>query len=178
MNRLTLSDVAKAVMAQAGKRMTPEQFVPIPCSHPNCGWITLFARRFGVTANIVKHLDMRRAIDEMSYKTVLSTGEIRRIVGGPLRQAQGGAKASPASRAAAAVGRRLIRAKDVVAIAIKPFMDRFNYDQDRVSACCHHLLDTQGRPVSFCEYNAIGRQGDSWERYPMLKDAITDNPAA
>jgi uncharacterized radical SAM superfamily Fe-S cluster-containing enzyme len=68
----------------------------------------------------------------------------------------------------ATLGRKLIRAKDVVGIAIKPFMDRFNYDQDRVSNCCHHLMDTQGRAVSFCEYNARLRPGDSWERFPLI----------
>lgn len=34
-------------------------------------------------------------------------------------------------------------------------MDRFNYDQDRVSSCCHHTMDTRGNLVSFCEYNAL-----------------------
>jgi len=57
----------------------------------------------------------------------------------------------------------------VVAIAIKPFMDRFNYDQDRVSACCHQLLNTDGNAVSFCEYNARLRPHDPWEKFPNLK---------
>jgi hypothetical protein len=48
-------------------------------------------------------------------------------------------------------GRKLVRSTDVFAVAIKPFMDRFNYDQDRVSACRHHLLDTKGNPTSFRE---------------------------
>jgi hypothetical protein len=49
-------------------------------------------------------------------------------------------------------------------------MDRFNYDQDRISACCHHLLDTKGNPVSFCEYNARVRQRDPWDAFPLLKN--------
>jgi uncharacterized radical SAM superfamily Fe-S cluster-containing enzyme len=55
-------------------------------------------------------------------------------------------------------------------IAIKPFMDCFTYDQDRISNCCHHLMDTHGRPVSFCEYNARLRVTDSWEAFPILAD--------
>jgi uncharacterized radical SAM superfamily Fe-S cluster-containing enzyme len=69
------------------------------------------------------------------------------------------------------IGKKLIRSTDVFGIAVKPFMDRYNYDQDRISACCHHLLDTQGRPVSFCEYNARLRPGDSWEPFPRLREA-------
>jgi hypothetical protein len=160
-NRLTLSDVVKAVVAQARRRMRPEDFVPIPCSHPNCGWLTLFARRFGMTANVIRRIDLARAMDDAAYKTVLSTGEFRRLLRGD--------RTSWRSLATAAA-RRLIRARDMFAIAVKPFMDRFNYDQDRVSACCHHLLDTQGRPVSFCEYNARIRPTDPWDGYPLLSE--------
>jgi uncharacterized radical SAM superfamily Fe-S cluster-containing enzyme len=160
-DRLTLSDVVKAVVAQARRRMRPGDFVPIPCSHPNCGWLTLFARRFGITANVIRRIDLARATDEAAYKTVLSTGEFRRLMRGD--------RASWRSLATAAA-RRLIRARDMFAIAVKPFMDRFNYDQDRVWACCHHLLDTRGRPVSFCEYNARLRPRDSWDAYPLLRE--------
>jgi hypothetical protein len=42
-------------------------------------------------------------------------------------------------------------------ISIKPFMDAWSYDQDRIDACCVHILDPEGNPVSFCEYNAVNR---------------------
>jgi hypothetical protein len=84
--------------------------------------------------------------------------EFRRLIGG----------GRTFSSLARSVGRRLVRARDMLGIAVKPFMDRYNYDQDRVSACCHHLLDTQGRPVSFCEYNARLPAEDSWEGFPGL----------
>ena len=47
--------------------------------------------------------------------------------------------------------------KHVVMISIKPFMDAWSYDQDRIDQCCVHILDPQGNPVSFCEFNAINR---------------------
>ena len=45
----------------------------------------------------------------------------------------------------------------VLTISIKPFMDAWTYDQDRIDGCCVHILDREGNPVSFCEYNAINR---------------------
>jgi Ca2+-transporting ATPase len=45
----------------------------------------------------------------------------------------------------------------VLTISIKPFMDAWTYDQDRIDQCCVHILDREGNPVSFCEYNAINR---------------------
>lgn len=62
----------------------------------------------------------------------------------------------------------VVRSHDMFTIAIKPFMDRFSYDHDRVANCCHHLMDTQGVPTSFCEYNARLRRADAWDRFPKL----------
>lgn len=160
-DRLTLSDVVKAVVQQAQLRMRTDDFVPIPCSHPNCGWLTLFVRRFGLNVNIARHIDLASVTKQVAYKTVLSTREIRNMVGS--------SRPSLVSRAIGAIGRRLVRPTDLFGIAIKPFMDCFNYDQDRIANCCHHLLSTQGEPVSFCEYNARLRSRDSWERFPMIE---------
>jgi uncharacterized radical SAM superfamily Fe-S cluster-containing enzyme len=162
--RLTLSDCVKAVADQIQQRTKLEDFKPIPCSHPNCGWITLFVRRFGFTANIARHIDLGQAMNQVSNRTLLNTGELRSVIGtGPK---------SLVKEIGVWAGRKLVRSTDVFAIAIKPFMDRFNYDQDRISACCHHLLDTKGNPVSFCEYNARLRPADVWDNFPRLKPSL------
>jgi uncharacterized radical SAM superfamily Fe-S cluster-containing enzyme len=161
MRRLTLSDCVKAVVNQIHRRTSAADFKPIPCSHPNCGWITLFVQRFGVTANISRHIDLDQAMNRVSNRTMLNSDELRSVVGT--------SHEGMLNRVGLWAGRKLIRSTDVFAVAIKPFMDRFNYDQDRISACCHHLLDTKGNPVSFCEYNARLRPGDSWNSFPSLK---------
>ncbi len=45
----------------------------------------------------------------------------------------------------------------LLTISIKPFMDAWTYDQDRIDQCCVHVLDKDGKPLSFCEFNAITR---------------------
>jgi uncharacterized radical SAM superfamily Fe-S cluster-containing enzyme len=169
LHRATLSGVVKAVVRQARARVSDDQFVPIPCSHPNCGWLTLFVRRFGLRVNVIKHIDLPRVMNDVAYKTVLSTDQFRGIVG-----TAGGLARGIAGR----VGRKLVRAGDVFGVAVKPFMDRFTYDQDRISACCHHLMDTHGQPVSFCEYNARLRPSDSWDRWPRLSNPATGSAGA
>jgi len=161
LRRMTLSDCVKAVAGQVRRRTSPDDFKPIPCSHPNCGWITLFVQRFGLTANISRHIDLEQAMNRVSNRTLLNSEELRSVVGANHE--------GLLSRVGAWAGRKLIRSTDVFAVAIKPFMDRFNYDQDRISACCHHLLDTAGHPISFCEYNARLRPGDSWDALPFLR---------
>ncbi len=158
--RLTLSDCVKGVVQGLGGRAQHEDFLPIPCSHPNCGWVTLFARRFGIVYNIARHVDLNAVMNEVAYKTLLNESQMQAMVGtrGPWWK-----------RLAARVSRKLIRPQDVFGIAIKPFMDRFSYDQDRVSNCCHHILDTHGNAISFCEYNARLRSEDSWQGRPRLE---------
>jgi uncharacterized radical SAM superfamily Fe-S cluster-containing enzyme len=166
-DRLTLSDCVKGVVAGLGGRARAEDFLPIPCSHPNCGWVTLFARRLGLFANIARYMDLTAAMDQVAYKTVLREREMQDIVGTRRAGWAGGL---------ARLARRLIRPRDVFGIVIKPFMDRYNYDQDRVSSCCHHIADTRGRLHSFCEYNARWRRGDSWEGFPALEQGGRGSP--
>jgi uncharacterized radical SAM superfamily Fe-S cluster-containing enzyme len=158
--RLTLSDVVEAIVRAGRARVSAGDFVPIPCSHPQCGWITVFLRRFGLVHNVVKYVDLEKAMGGVAYKTLLSTDEIQAAVGtrdeGVLRQV------------VAFFGKRLVRSTDMFSIAIKPFMDRFDYDQDRVANCCHHLTTTSGELVSFCEYNALDRPSDRWDRFPTV----------
>jgi len=166
MLRATLSDAVKGVAAGLPRSTRAEDFMPIPCSHPNCGWVTLYVRRFGLFFNLARHVDLERVMGKVAYRTQLGTEDVRGIVGTGAR--------SWIARAAAAIGRRFVRPRDVFGIAIKPFMDRYTYDQDRVSACCHHILDTRGQLSSFCEYNARHRARDSWNDRPRLHAAPGD----
>jgi len=161
MRRATLSDAVKGVAAGLAECTRAEDFMPIPCSHPNCGWVTLYVRRFGLFFNLARHVDLERVMGRVAYKTQLGAAEVRGLVG------QGTSRFL--ARLAAAIGKRFVRPRDVFGIAIKPFMDRYSYDQDRVSACCHHILDTRGHLASFCEYNARKRAGDSWSHRPRLE---------
>jgi uncharacterized radical SAM superfamily Fe-S cluster-containing enzyme len=163
-DRITLSDVVKGVTAGLGGSSKDDDFLPIPCSHPNCGWVTLFARRFGILANIARHVDLNAVMNEVAYKTVLDRKQMQGIIGTR--------RVFWLRRWLAQLARRLVRPRDVFGIVIKPFMDRFNYDQDRVSACCHHVLDTEGRLESFCEYNARHRVADSWSAMPQLAQRV------
>lgn len=152
--RPTLSTVVKAIADGMPEQVTSADFVPIPCSHPNCGWTTLFARRFGLLFNITQRIDLESVMNEVAYKTVLDKNEIHSVIGN--------GKSSLLGRMLTRLGRALIRPCDVFGVAIKPFMDRYNFDYDRVANCCHHVLNTRGELVSFCEYNTLLRESDLW----------------
>ena len=154
-DRLTLSDVVKSVASQSRRGIRGGDFAPIPCSHPNCGWLSLMVRRFGLGFHLTRHIDIASATQKAAYKTVLDRRQLSEVVGT--------AAPSLMRRWASAAGRRVVRPGDIFAVAVKPFMDRYNYDQDRVSHCCHHTMTTTGELTSFCEYNALLRPGDGWD---------------
>src|SRR5688572_21505908 len=70
LDRITLSDGVKGVTAGLGGRAPNGDFLPIPYSHPNSSWVTLFARRFGLFANIARHVDLNAVMNDVAYKTV------------------------------------------------------------------------------------------------------------
>ena len=161
MQRLTLSDVAKGVAEAFPQYVKQEDFLPIPCSHPNCGWVTLFARRFGLFINIAKFVDLDSVMNDVANKTLLDQQELRGMLGTT--------KTSFIKKIVAKIARNLIRTEDVFGIVIKPFMDQFNYDQDRISACCHHTLNNDGQLISFCEYNVRYRDQGSWDKFDSIQ---------
>ena len=161
--RPTLSTVVKAIANGMPKQVTSADFVPIPCSHPNCGWTTLFARRFGLLFNITQRIDLESVMNEVAYRTILDKDEIHSVIGN--------GNSSWLGRLLTYIGRALIRPRDVFGVAIKPFMDRYNFDYDRVANCCHHILNTRGELVSFCEYNTLLREADVWASKQKLTGA-------
>ena len=43
----------------------------------------------------------------------------------------------------------------VFRLFIKPFMDAWTYDQDRIDRCCVHVVGQGGRLESFCRHYAM-----------------------
>ena len=42
---------------------------------------------------------------------------------------------------------------------IKPFMDAWTWDEDRIDRCCTHVIRPDGKLDSFCRYYAAGGAG-------------------
>lgn len=156
--RLTLAEVAHEVSRQTEGMFLPEDFGPIPCSHPNCfalavgfvrdGRVIPVSRYFprfetwkdpGVADTIAKLSDqMPQTMLEMMEETSLLDSLMDLM-----------AESDDAVNWA--------DYRNFLIIGIKPFMDAHTYDQDRVDRCCVHVIDREGTPVSLCEYNTLRR---------------------
>lgn len=55
-----------------------------------------------------------------------------------------------------------LRSSVAFRIMIKPFMDAWTWDEDRIDRCCTHVIRPDGKLDSFCRY---------YSGFPETKDA-------
>lgn len=172
-DRITLADAVAMVRDQFGV-FSAEDFVPIPCSDPNCFAMAVAFRSLHGLIPVSRYFPRHETWDSDEARTLIET--FSDTINGP----EG---ISEAIRWATSDGRVETMMQDLddpavdallyaliemqtgtdtlwdklLTISIKPFMDAWTYDQDRVDQCCVHILDGNGDPVSFCEFNAINR---------------------
>ena len=172
-DRITLADTVDLICEQFGV-FEPRDFGPIPCSDPNC---------FGMAVALRTKSGLVPLSRYFPRPDTWQDSEVGELINRFSDTINGPAAVSEVVRWITAEGRmdsllqdlddsEVDRLLDVVidagasgenlwdqllTISIKPFMDAWTYDQDRVDACCVHILDPDGQPVSFCEYNAVTR---------------------
>ncbi|MBK6514905.1 MAG: radical SAM protein [Polyangiaceae bacterium] len=156
--RLTLSEVAREVARQTNGMFSPEDFGPIPCSHPSCFALAVGLVRDGKVIPVSRYFPkfstwkdpavaptIERFTDRMPQHMLEALAEDNLLDELLDLLSQGDDTASWADY------------RSFVLVGIKPFMDAHTYDQDRVDRCCVHVVDRSGAPVSLCEYNTLRR---------------------
>jgi uncharacterized radical SAM superfamily Fe-S cluster-containing enzyme len=170
-DRLTLADTVKLICTQFDV-FSPADFIPIPCSDPNCFSMAVALRTSTGLVPMSRYFPRYESWSGEDSSELI--GKFTDTIDGP-------AAISEAIRWAVSrqqfdelddtVVDSLLDAliewrgnKDsqavwdsLLVVSIKPFMDAWTFDQDRVDQCCVHILDADGNPVSFCEFNAINR---------------------
>ena len=171
--RLTLADTVKLICEQFGV-FSPDDFMPIPCSDPNCFGMAVAFRTAGGLVPVSRYFpryqdwggDEARELIDTFTDTINGPGALREAIrwatkNGHIDDALEGLGDTQVNELLDAVIDAQSGGKDIwdklLTISIKPFMDAYTYDQDRIDQCCVHILDKQGNPVSFCEFNAINR---------------------
>ncbi|MFT5435089.1 MAG: putative radical SAM superfamily Fe-S cluster-containing enzyme [Myxococcota bacterium] len=154
--RVTVGELAAVVQEQTDL-FTLDDFGPIPCSDPNCFSMAVavklgedlvpVSRYFpkqttwadpGVTEGIEQFADRlpQHMVGAMEDNIILDQ-LLDALADGD--------------------GDLFRREASYFVLSIKPFMDSGTYDQDRIDACCVHVVDRSGNPVSLCEYNTLRR---------------------
>ena len=172
-DRITLADTVELIEQQFGV-FTADDFMPIPCSDPNCFGMAVALRTPRGLLPVSRLFPRYESWEEEGARDLIR--EFTDTINGPGAISAAVQWATGENR----LGQVLESLKEeeidalldvlldlqtgggdlwdrVLTVSIKPFMDAWTYDQDRIDQCCVHILDREGNPVSFCEYNAVNR---------------------
>ncbi|MEZ4104021.1 MAG: radical SAM protein [Candidatus Paceibacterota bacterium] len=115
-------------------------WMPLPCSHPNCGMVGFLVRNNGAWYPVSDFVDMNKftplIVNRMNFDvddTLSACGCDDYNLGEYLEKFS-------------------ISKQDIKMVFIKPFQDQRTWDQDRIDACCTHVLTPDGEVDSFCRY--------------------------
>ena len=163
--RVTIPDVVRGLVAQTGGLLREDDFLPVPCAHPNCHSMTYLYRGAGKPVPVSRFLNLRGNSDLVANTLVYTPEKAGALVAAFLEREKGccgplGASCEPAGKTflQSALSRTLTGA-EVFRITITAFLDEHNFDVRRVMKCCIGFLLPTGHTIPFCAYNTLYRDG-------------------
>jgi uncharacterized radical SAM superfamily Fe-S cluster-containing enzyme len=136
---LNTADVILGVVGQSASRLRFEDFTPLPCGDPNCATIGYLLRT---------PIGVRSISEFINFASV--QGFLRDKVRYELADLiQCGCENTELGEI---LHRYEMKEKDAFRLFIKPFMDSWTWDQDRIDRCCTHVIRPDGKLDSFCRY--------------------------
>ncbi|MBC8870047.1 MAG: prolipoprotein diacylglyceryl transferase [Planctomycetes bacterium] len=137
LDRVTLADVVRLLVEQSDGLLVHDDLKPLPCSNPNCCGFSVIARPRGQPAMpLTRMVDYEDHMDRLADRVNFNFADADALCGNDFG------------------------AEDFFRVIIKPFMDAYTYDQDRIDECCVHIIRPGGRAVSFCRFNIVERAAD------------------
>jgi hypothetical protein len=128
-----------AAVGQSGGRLRFEDFTPLPCGDPNCAAIGYLIRHGSRTCSISDFIDFRRLQGFLKDKLHYTVEDLVRC----------GCENEPLGDLLKTLE---LKASMTFRLMVKPFMDAWTWDQDRIDRCCTHVIRPDGRLDSFCRY--------------------------
>lgn len=138
-DRLTTADVLVNAVEQSAGRLTIEDFTPLPCGDPNCATIGYLLRLPGGIQSVSQFVDFTRLQGFLQDRLQYNLADL----------AQCGCESEPLGHL---LKQFQLKASMTFRILVKPFMDAWSWDQDRIDRCCTHVIRPDGKLDSFCRY--------------------------
>ena len=136
---ISVGDVILNLVEQSEGVLSVEDFTPLPCGDPNCHTISYVLRLKTGLIGLSRLLDLsalqgflRNRVD-YRLEDLAKCGCETEPLGDLLKQYE-------------------IGPDQPFRIFIKPFMDAWTFDQDRIDRCCTHVIRRDGTLDSFCRY--------------------------
>jgi uncharacterized radical SAM superfamily Fe-S cluster-containing enzyme len=176
--RITFPDVIRAIAEQTDGIFREDDFMPLPCAHPNCHSLTYAFRSEGKVTPLMRFIDARKHLDILANGILFNRNRARQLIDHYLARIGCGVGCLPeqgdeSDPAATEFFRRALAEQlsqaDVFRITITSFLDAYNFDVRRLMKCCIHHVLPSGHVIPFCAYNVLYREGHAV--LPALRDA-------
>ncbi|MGE5184955.1 MAG: radical SAM protein [Acidobacteriota bacterium] len=187
-NRLTIPGVIRRIAEQTAGKVDYTDFFPLPCSHPQCVSLTYLLRLddgtsipFARFVDFEKHATLLRssatlpataevedALQDVIHDVFARQDEIPRgpeILAALRRSLDEMFPKKPlSSREAFRVSERQSKS-----IFLHHYMDRHDFDLERLRKCCHHYPQIDGRIMPACGFNMFHRGAAKGPDTPRAK---------
>jgi 7,8-dihydro-6-hydroxymethylpterin dimethyltransferase len=137
--RLNAADIVLGLTGQSSGMLGLKDFTPLPCGDPNCAIIGYLLRTPIGTRSISDFIDFAQVQgflkDKVRYELsdLIQCGCENTELGDILHRFE-------------------MKEKNAFRLFIKPFMDAWSWDEDRIDRCCTHVIRPDGKLDSFCRY--------------------------
>lgn len=138
---LNTADVILGLIEQSGGKLSADSFTPLPCGDPNCATIGYLLKMGGTVRSISEFVDFTAVQDFLRDKVRYSLDDLARC----------GCENEPLAEL---LQRFELDASHTFRLFLKPFMDSWTWDEDRIDRCCTHVIRPDGALDSFCRYYA------------------------
>ena len=136
---LNTADIILAAVEQSHCRLRYEDFTPLPCGDPNCATIGYLLKVGGVTRSVSEFIDFGKVQGFLRDKVRYSLEDLMKC----------GCESEPLG---ALLKEFELDETNTFRLFIKPFMDAWTWDEDRIDRCCTHVIRPDGKLDSFCRY--------------------------
>lgn len=136
---LNTADILLNVIRQSNGQLRESDFTPLPCGDPNCAIIGYLIRRGTTVWHISDFMDFTKLQGFLQDKIHYTLEDLARC---GCENTELGDLLKTLERTRSMAFR----------IMVKPFMDAWTWDEDRIDRCCTHVIRPDGVLDSFCRY--------------------------
>jgi len=185
-HRITFPDVLQAIEQQTAGRFRPQDFMPLPCAHPNSHTIGYIYRSAMGAVPLLRLMDVDEHLDLLAGGITFDRTSSRELIEtylGRVSGCGGDCACGPSGdqlisldtptetpsldASQQQIGQEFfsrvlqedLGSEDVLRITITSFMDAYNFDVRQLMQSCVHFVLPSGHVIPFDAYNVLYRDG-------------------
>jgi uncharacterized radical SAM superfamily Fe-S cluster-containing enzyme len=138
---LNVADIILSAVERSSGQLRYDDFTPLPCGDPNCATIGYLLKIGGTVRSVSDFINFQNVQGFLGTKLRYKLEDLMKC----------GCESEPLG---ALLKQFELDESHTFRLMIKPFMDAWSWDEDRIDRCCTHVIRPDGKLDSFCRYYA------------------------